>query len=492
MAKGIYAGVKTEVATTKTVVITGNNINEYFDVTPGTYTFKDSDGTGVFSATNLGVSSSTASIIAHPKQVIRSWSFDYSYVTEKDCDKFSAYVRYGAGGSLTLITEKSGTSSGTKSSSTAVPTTDYFYILYKKDSSSSASGEKCQFSNFTITIDATETKSLARKVEGVYRGVAGVAHKVTSGYRGVSGVARQFHESIKPLEACTWAEISAIAASGQAPNYWSVGDTKSIKINGKVGNSADFEMNGTFLVYIIGFNHDGASNTIDFGTFKTVDGRDFALSGTSYGVSTSKGSVRSNMQFGDDEYYGDDKNASYDGWRGCDLRYGFLGSTDVRPDGYFTALKQTSHVGYDATPTCATNPPYRDSLMGLLPSDLRAVMKPMTVYTGGRTAASYPVTSTIDYLPLLAEFEVFGVRSKAKSNEYQYQSQYEYYANGNSKLKFPFYSNSIRTSSYTGGTFNWWLRSQSDTKAFCRVSYDGIIGSSACSVWHGVAPIFRV
>ena len=77
--------------------------------------------------------------------------------------------------------------------------------------------------------------------------------------------------------------------------------------------------------------------------------------------------------------------------------------------------------------------------MAALPSDLRAVMKPMTIYTdntgGGSNTASY-VTASVDYLPLLAEFEIFGTRSYANSAEQNYQQQYQYYKNGNSKVKY--------------------------------------------------------
>lgn len=69
--------------------------------------------------------------------------------------------------------------------------------------------------------------------------------------------------------------------------------------------------------------------------------------------------------------------------------------------------------------------------MAALPSDLRAVMQPMTIYTdntgGGSDNASY-VTKTTDYLPLLAEYEIFGTRTYANSAEKNYQAQYAYYA----------------------------------------------------------------
>ena len=92
--------------------------------------------------------------------------------------------------------------------------------------------------------------------------------------------------------------------------------------------------------------------------------------------------------------------------------------------------------------------------MAALPSDLRAVMKPITKYTdnvaGGTNNASN-ISATIDYLPLLAEFEIFGKRTYANSYEKNYQAQYAYYANGNSKVK---YKNSDATAAAA-----WWSRS---------------------------------
>lgn len=92
--------------------------------------------------------------------------------------------------------------------------------------------------------------------------------------------------------------------------------------------------------------------------------------------------------------------------------------------------------------------------MAALPSDLRAVMKPITKYTdnvaGGTNNASN-ISATIDYLPLLAEFEIFGKRTYANSYEKNYQAQYAYYANGNSKVK---YKHSDATAAAA-----WWSRS---------------------------------
>ena len=167
-------------------------------------------------------------------------------------------------------------------------------------------------------------------------------------------------------------------------------------------------------------------------------------------------------------------NTNSGGWKGCDLRYDVLGSTNSNNN--------------DAGTTTATSP-VSGTLMAALPSDLRAVMKPMNIYTdntgGGSNNASY-VTKTVDYLPLLAEFEIFGSRTWANSAEQNYQQQYQYYKNGNSKVKY-------RHSS-TSSTALWWERSPlfNRSHAFCVVSTNGGANSDYARSSYGLAPAFRV
>ena len=113
---------------------------------------------------------------------------------------------------------------------------------------------------------------------------------------------------------------------------------------------------------------------------------------------------------------------NYGGWKGCDMRYDILGSTNVAPSEYNTSSTytyiKTSRYGNDPTSTCTTNP-IANTLMAALPNELRSIMKAITKYTdnkGNSSNTSANVTSSIDYLPLLAEFEIFGSRTFA--NQY--------------------------------------------------------------------------
>lgn len=282
-----------------------------------------------------------------------------------------------------------------------------------------------------------------------------------------------------PYITDSWEVISQRSAAGTAQNYYSVGDCKSIELNGTMGTLA---LNTTLYVYILGFNHNSTyePNGITFGCFKTAatNGIDVCLVDSKCGSSDTSGTKYFNMS-----HRG---NYNYGGWKGSDMRYDILGSTDVQPSGY-GSVPTTSKTGYDATSTCATNP-VANTLMSCLPSDLRSVMKPMTKYTDnkGSTNIESNVTTSIDYLPLLSEHEVQGTGAYANKYEKNKQAQYTYYSGGNSKVK--------RHHSTTYSTAYWWVRSPycySDN-CFCRVNVGGAASIGDAGYSLGVAPCFLV
>lgn len=264
-----------------------------------------------------------------------------------------------------------------------------------------------------------------------------------------------------------WSVIKSVADASQGANYWAVGDRKAVTVNGTVGTQA---INGTYYVYILGFDHNSSreGTGITFGTFKTAlsGGTDICLVDSHYNDYSTGGQKWFNMNHS--------SNTNSGGWKGCDLRYDVLGSTNSNNN--------------DAGTTTATSP-VSGTLMAALPSDLRAVMKPMNIYTdntgGGSNTASY-VTKSVDYLPLLAEYEIFGTRSYANSAEQNYQAQYQYYKNGNSKVKY-------RHSS-TSSTAYWWERSPYYTNGdpFCCVNTSGYANTTNAWNSRGLAPAFRV
>lgn len=282
------------------------------------------------------------------------------------------------------------------------------------------------------------------------------------------------------LNAVSWAKIREISDAGTGRNYWSVGDCKAVPLSGTMGTLA---LDTTLWVYILGFDHnkDKEGSGIQFGGFKTDSGSsgiDVCLIDSKYSSSATDGTKYFNMN-----HWG---FPNHGGWARSDMRYDILGSTDVAPKNYGKS-PASGDVGYDATPTCATNP-VANTLMSCFPTDLRAVMKPITKWTnnvGNKDNTEEAVTVTIDYLPLLAEFEIFGTRKFANSFEQNYQMQYEYFSAGNSKVKY--------RHSATGSTACWWERSvqYNSTNYFCYADHNGptVI---ATYYSYGVAPAFII
>lgn len=223
----------------------------------------------------------------------------------------------------------------------------------------------------------------------------------------------------KTLNDNSWATIKSVSDAGQGANYWSVGDTKRITLNGKVG--AYTFSNFNVDVFILGFNHNSSkegSNRIHFQIGK-VSGKAVALCDSQYNGSGSSAMFHMNSS---------DSNSG--GWNGSYMRKTLLGNSNT-PDSTL-----------------------ENSLMAALPSDLLAVMKTVTKYTdntGGGSNSSGNVTATADYLFLLAEFEVFGTRYLANQYEQNSQKQYDYYKAGNSRVAYN--HSAVSTAVW------WWLRS---------------------------------
>lgn len=207
----------------------------------------------------------------------------------------------------------------------------------------------------------------------------------------------------KVLNDNSWATIREVSSAGLGANYWAVGDVKEIKINGKVGNTTFSNL--AVNAFILGFNHNSAregGNKIHFQIGK-IGSAAVALCDSKYNTNIS----------GTGYFSWNTSNTNSGGWNAC--------------------YKRKTLYGNDGTPTS----PLANSLMAALPSDLRAVMQPVTKYTdntGNTSNSSGNVTTTTDYLFDLSEFEVFGTRSYANQYEQNYQAQYDYYKAGNTKI----------------------------------------------------------
>ena len=269
--------------------------------------------------------------------------------------------------------------------------------------------------------------------------------------------------SQKTLEESTWAEIAQVSANKSWDAMgWQVGDSKTITLNGTVGTLA--LNNYQCKVYIIGFDHNAEKEGqgISFGLLEGIDGKQLCLVDQYYGTKTSE-----LMAFSMNTTA---TNAG--GWKASKMRKTILGSTDVENG--------------DATPATIANPA-ANTLMAALPADLRAVLKPITKYTNnvGESSAASAVSPTIDYLPIMAEFEVRGVQTHAHSKEKLYQAQYEYYKSGKSKIKLK--QNDVSSAA------EWWLRSPyNGTSYWCSVGLDGASSYAGAAGSIGVAPVFLV
>ena len=295
-------------------------------------------------------------------------------------------------------------------------------------------------------------------VTGVASGSATITVNVAEGTNHTAPSSKTVSVTVQLIQAlndCTWAQIREISDAGQAANYWSVGDTKTITINGAVGNTTFSNL--SVDAFIIGFNHNSTkegSNRIHFLIGK-IGGKLVGLCDSAYGNEKPQSGY----------FHMNTSRTNSGGWKGSDMRNTLLGN--------------------NGTPS---RPP-ANTLLAALPSDLREVMKSVTKYTDNTGSASNSylnVTTTSDYLFLLAEFEVQGVRKNANQHEKNSQAQYDYFKAGNSKIAY--------RHTATETIVWWWLRSAhyGTDVYFCYVNTDGSAARYFPTWSAGVLPGFAV
>lgn len=289
-----------------------------------------------------------------------------------------------------------------------------------------------------------EVSGTSVKITGLKAGTAKITVKVAAGTNHTAPSDKTINVTVSlpntSLANNTPDIIAAAAKSGQAANYWSVGDKVGIAVNGSFGG---LSYNNTVYAFILGFNHNSSvegGNSIHFQFGKTAAGVDIAFV-NSYG-STSTGFCMNTS------------NTNSGGWNNSYMR------KTICP-----------------------------AFLAALPKAWQNIIAACTKYSdntgGGSNTASY-VTATSDKIWLLSEMEVQGTRSYANSAEANYQKQYDYYRNGNSKVK---YQHTATTSACT-----WWLRSvyASNAYNFCPVNADGSADSNGAYHSYGFAPGFKV
>ena len=206
----------------------------------------------------------------------------------------------------------------------------------------------------------------------------------------------------------SWSTISNVSRQGLVSRYWSVGDTKTIVLNGTIYFAPKYDSNMISYnnlsvdVFIVGINHNSSregDNLIHFQMGK-INGALKCFQSEWYGAQQTGGFCHEVMD---------------SGWADSWLRNKYLAFASA----------------YGEQNLSATN-----SYASLLPSDLRAVITSVLKYTNctGPVANAWnDIKSTSDKFFVMSEYELYGVRYSANVHEQDYQKQYSYYSAGNSK-----------------------------------------------------------
>lgn len=206
--------------------------------------------------------------------------------------------------------------------------------------------------------------------------------------------------SIDPtnLENISWNAVSRISKAGLATQYFEIGDTKSIVLNGTM-RGVSFN-NLSIDLYIIGINHNASKEGANLIHFKLgkINGVQVALI----------------------------NRADYDDQEGGTF---CMNASGLSKDGWGTTTMRTSILGNDKDPIHQT----AGTFISLLPEDLRSVMRTATKYSYQGSA----VAAVTDYASLLSEVEYIGRSLGGHKEELIDNVQYSYYASGNPIYHYP-------------------------------------------------------
>lgn len=231
------------------------------------------------------------------------------------------------------------------------------------------------------------------------------------------------------LLECTPAQIQEVAQSGQAANYWSLGDYVPITLNGPCGDYLTFD-NETYYAYIIGFNHNAekeGDNTIHFQFGMTED--------------------RTRITFIDSEYGS-----------------GVLGKDCLcMTESYWVnsySVGNTTAGGWEA---CFMRNTICPIFLATMPQEWQDIIMEITKYTdnvsGGEADAIENITATKDKIWLLSNYEIWGETNQDASNYEQYfQARYDYYLNNHLSNSSYYYTQNYAHNDTTTACY-WYTRS---------------------------------
>ena len=368
----------------ETVNITADNITDYFDVINDEedFTFAWTDG---LLRTNITKNDEyvTAKLTLVAKCKITNLTLDYDTDTVTTDAYFEICINdvcvLTTSGNDNIVGDNDTPNDGDLSYPNAINEGDTIVFMFYKGGKTAGEGgtnvetgetgeSKAKISNINITADLStkvqigeETRSVSQQAKKIYLGVNGVAKKIKAGYIGVNGIAKKIYRVADPILANnTWKEISEIARDGTASELWNIGDQTTIIVNGV-----------TYLVDIIGFDHDTVTDPITYGREKA--GITFQLHDCLV-----------------DEYNLNNSNTNSGGWGDSVMR--------------------NTHM---------------PALLNQLTPDLQKVIVPVdkTTLNGGNTT---DIGTVSDSLFLLSEIEICGEVKNTREGE---GSQYKYYNN---------------------------------------------------------------
>lgn len=251
------------------------------------------------------------------------------------------------------------------------------------------------------------------------------------------------------LDDNSWETISLISDKDQGANYWAVGDTKKVTLNGTVGIRT-FTNYETYA-FILGFNHNSGvegEHRIHFELGKTakINGIDVC--------------------YCDEKYFSTPNAASF-----C------MNTSATTAGGWKESYARNNICGENVTDA--------NTIVSALPEDLRNKLKVVIKWThDGKGTQTQSATQDIVFYK--SEYETYGTNVYAGGIEAKYQKQYEYYSAGNSTI--------IYKDQSTSTAARCWLRSprwDSGTD-FVFIFTNGKTVANNAAFSLGIAPCFCV
>lgn len=255
---------------------------------------------------------------------------------------------------------------------------------------------------------------------GLYAAQGGVQRAVWPG----------FPESGRALEAYTWEEIAKVSAAGLASQYWMVGDTKTVTLDGYI-----------YHMQIIGFDHDD------------IDSTD-AMYGTGYNGGVGKAGITFGME-------------------------GLLSTIHPKVKTSSTGISLSGSTWSVCSMRMEILPTYQNQMPESLKASLRTVKKVTAI---GAPDPYRTRETTADTLFLLS---VLNISSGYTNIVGDADSEYAYYAEGGSTRK---YKPGDTVSS------DWWTRSRnlSESDMDYMITYNGGVTQRPLTLDHGVSFAFCV